>query len=106
MPTTEAHHARHRMIEQGVAVGSPRARPRSREHTSGSALIFDHHLLTEHVGELLRGGARGEVDPAAGRRHHELDRFSRKAVLRRRADRQPEAQANAARMDRAIIVPS
>ena len=67
LPTDRAHHARHGMIEQGVAVGR-RARDRVHaEHASGAALIFDHHLLAEHVGQLLRGGARGEVDAAAGR---------------------------------------
>ena len=80
-----AHHAGDGVIEQRVAVGRGAHDRVDADGAAGAALVLHHHLLAEHVGELLRGHARGEIDAAAGRqRNDELDRPRRIAVLRRR----------------------
>jgi hypothetical protein len=85
-----AHHARNGMIEQRITVGGGAYDRVDAKRASRSALILDHHLLAEHVGQLLGGGASGEVDAAAcGERDDQLDGFCRIAVLRcRTRDRQ------------------
>ncbi len=80
-----AHHPGDRVIEQGIAVGC-RAHDRiDADGAARAALVLDHHLLPQHVGKLLCGRARGEVDAAArSQRDDQLDRLCRITVLRRR----------------------